>query len=130
MIVDASAILAIILQEEDGARFSDAIAETAEPCAISPVNYLECCVRIDRLPDKAHASRIDEILQTMGVEIATVTPEQAVLARQAYQRFGKGRHPARLNLGDCFAYALARSQGRKLLFKGDDFARTDIEAAL
>jgi len=130
MIVDASAILAIYLDEEGGQIFSDRISESTSRCIISPVNYLECCLRIDRMGDPVRADRFDETLGVMGVEIGSVGREEALLARQAYQRYGKGNHPARLNLGDCFAYALSKARGEPLLYKGGDFARTDVEAAI
>ena len=130
MIVDASAILAIMLKEEDERVFSDKINESAELCLISPVNYLECCVRIDRLADPSHSNHFDETLGVMGVQITAVTPAEAKFAREAYRKYGKGNHPAKLNLGDCFAYALSKARGEPLLFKGDDFRQTDVEAAL
>lgn len=130
MIVDASAILSIVLREEDGSRFSDAINESSERCLMTPVNYLECCLRVDSIGDEERSRRLDEILMVMGVQIEPVGETEARLAREAYRLYGKGRHPARLNLGDCFAYALARSRGERPLFKGDDFGRTDVESAL
>lgn len=80
--------------------------------------------------DAEAGEAFDDFLKAAGIEIAPVTAEQARLARQAYRRFGKGRHPAALNLGDCFAYALAVAEGEPLLFKGEDFARTDLQPAL
>ena len=130
MIVDASALLAILLDEDDGPTFSDRITESSDPCLLSPVNYLECCLRIDRFSDGARSDRIDESLAIMGIELVPVTPREARLAREAYRNYGKGDHPARLNLGDCFAYALAKARGEALLFKGDDFRKTDVKAAL
>ena len=76
------------------------------------------------------SQKLDELLKSLAIEIVTISPEQADLAREAYQKFGKGNHPAKLNLGDCFAYALAKARGEPLLFKGDDFRLTDIEAAI
>jgi len=130
MIVDASAILAILLKEPEEYRFADLLAEAKGSSAMSPVNYLEVALRTDRgdMPDTSR--KLNEILSRMNVTILDVTAEQAYLAREACQRFGKGNHPARLNLGDCFAYALAKAKGEPLLFKGDDFRLTDIEAAL
>ena len=128
MIVDASALLAILLREPETTRFRELIALAAEP-VMSPVNYLEAAIRADGLGD-AESEGFDRLMKASGIAIATVTPEQAYLAREAYQKFGKGKHPAKLNLGDCFAYALSKARSEPLLFKGDDFRLTDIEAVL
>jgi ribonuclease VapC len=130
MIVDASAILSMLLHEQDEDRFVDALSERAEDAVISPVNYLEIALKVDRGDAPQFSNAVDPLLSRLGVEITRITPEQAYLAREAYQRFGKGNHPAKLNLGDCFAYALAKARGEPLLFKGDDFRKTDVEAAL
>ena len=129
MIVDASALLAILMDEPERRQFRALIAQSSG-AEISPVNYLEVCLRIDRgdMPDIAGA--LEPLLGRLGLTIATVGPEQAYLAREAFQRYGKGKHAAKLNLGDCFAYALAKARGERLLFKGDDFRHTDVEAAL
>ncbi|CAG1009819.1 MAG: type II toxin-antitoxin system VapC family toxin [Rhizobiaceae bacterium] len=130
MIVDASAVLAMLLKEPEEHAFADLIGECADEVAISPVNYLEVALRIDRGNTPELSQALDPLLLHLGIGIASVGPEQARLAREAYQRFGKGKHAAKLNLGDCFAYALARARSDKLLFKGDDFRFTDVEAAL
>lgn len=130
MIVDASAILAILLKEPEEYRFADLLAEARTKSLLSPVNYLEVTLRVDRGDMPETSQRLEEILRTMNVEIIDVTPEQARLAREAYARYGKGNHAAKLNLGDCFAYALAKARSEKLLFKGGDFRLTDVEAAL
>lgn len=130
MIVDASAILAILFEEPEGREMEDALAASLTPTAMSPVNFLEASVRIDQLKSASKSRKLDELLRLASVEIARITPEQAHLAREAYRRYGKGNHEARLNLGDCFAYALAKARGEPLLFKGDDFRHTDIEAVL
>ena len=129
MIVDASALLAIVLREEDHKRYAQAIADAVDDSLISPINYVEAAIRADKLGEEVGLA-LDEIMQTGNVEIAAVTREQTLLARDAYRQFGKGNHPARLNLGDCFAYALAKARNEPLLFKGNDFRLTDIEAAL
>lgn len=129
MIVDASALLAIVFGEEDGERFYTSLGRSAHS-SLSPVNYVEAAIRADRDAHPGRGEFLDEIIQRFDVRLALITPEQAMLARQAYQRFGKGKHPARLNLGDCFAYALAVSRREPLLFKGDDFTKTDVEAAV
>ncbi|WP_269930895.1 type II toxin-antitoxin system VapC family toxin [Aminobacter sp. HY435] len=129
MIVDASAILAIILDEPEGQAFEDLLIADRPRPAMSPVNFLEAAVRIDALRSDHKSGRFDALVTTLDIELATVTPEQAHLAREAYRKFGKGNHPAKLNFGDCFAYALAKARREPLLFKGDDFRMTDIEAA-
>ncbi|MEJ6781839.1 type II toxin-antitoxin system VapC family toxin [Aminobacter sp. Piv2-1] len=130
MIVDASALLAILLAEDDSDRFKRHIASTSGPHAMSPVNYLEAAVRVDRFPAAAKSTELDNLIGALDVRIVDVTSEQARLAREAYQKFGKGNHAAKLNLGDCFAYALAKARREPLLFKGEDFRMTDIEAAI
>jgi ribonuclease VapC len=129
MIVDASALLSIVLGEADRERFYRLLGRSGN-AAISAVNYVEAGIRADRDREVGRGEFLDEVIERFGVQVASVTPEQAALAREAYQRFGKGKHPAGLNLGDCFAYALAKTRGEPLLFKGDDFTGTDIEAAV
>lgn len=128
MIVDASALIAILLREPEKARFRDLIARDIEP-VMSPVNYLEAAVRADGLGEEM-AAGFDELFGEAGITLIPVDKEQARFAREAYARYGKGDHGTRLNLGDCFAYALAKARGEKLLFKGDDFRQTDVEAAI
>jgi ribonuclease VapC len=130
MIVDASALLAILFEETDGDTLKRHLAKAPGPHSISPVNYLEAAVRTHNLPVPGKSKELDNLIAAAGIQIATITPEQAHLARAAYQKFGRGNHPARLNLGDCFAYALAKARNEPLLFKGDDFRLTDVEAAL
>ncbi len=130
MIIDASALLAILLDEPEGAQFKRHVATKAGPHEMSPVNYLEAAVRVDGMNAPAKSAELDNLLAALGVSLVPVTPDQALKARQAYQRFGKRNHPARLNMGDCFAYALSKARGEPLLFKGDDFPLTDVEAAL
>ena len=129
MIVDASAVLAILLREDDAASFARAI-EAADVLRMSVVNYVEAAVRIDSFKDNASSRAFDDFMRRTGIELHTVTPELAEEARLVYRRYGKRNHEASLNLGDCFAYALAKSTGEPLLFKGDDFTRTDIASAL
>lgn len=130
MIVDASAILAILLDEPEGPSFKRLIARTADDHMISPFNYLESAIRVDQLPEQGKARELDALLVALEVRIAPTTSEQAILAREAYKRYGKRNHKARLNLGDCFAYALAKARNEPLLFKGDHFRQTDVKAAL
>jgi ribonuclease VapC len=129
MIVDASAILAIVLGETDRQRFYTSLGRSAAS-AISAVNYVEAGIRADRDKGSRRGELLDEVIRNFGVRITSITPEQAIIARDAYRRYGKGNHPARLNLGDCFAYALAKARREPLLFKGEDFAKTDIQAAI
>lgn len=130
MIVDSSALIAILRQEEDADRFIDSLATARRP-RISAATYVEAAVVVDASRDPVLSRRYDELLATVDAVVEPVTREQAELARQAYRDFGKGSgHPATLNFGDCFAYALARATGEPLLFKGDDFSHTDVTAAL
>jgi ribonuclease VapC len=128
LIVDASALLAILLREPERMTFRRLIALDKEP-VMSPINFVEAAIRADGIGD-AEATALNRVIETSGITIVPVTAEQADLARKAYQKFGKGNHPAKLNLGDCFAYALAKARGEPLLFKGDDFRLTDVEAAI
>lgn len=130
VIVDASAFLAILLDEPDGGVMEDALLFSPGKPMISPVNFLEAAVRVDRLGSPEKSQKFDRLMDELAIEIAPVDRKQTLLAREAYQRFGKGNHPAKLNLGDCFAYALAKARSEPLLFKGDDFRQTDVEAAL
>ncbi|MGB8063496.1 MAG: type II toxin-antitoxin system VapC family toxin [Candidatus Sulfotelmatobacter sp.] len=128
MIVDSSAIIAILRSESEAPDFAKAI-DSAESCRVSAVNYVESAVVIDGGGDAIARRRFDDFFRVLRVTVETVTPRQAEIARQAYQDYGKGRHKAGLNLGDCFAYALAREMDEPLLFKGKDFLHTDIEPA-
>ena len=130
MIVDASAALAILLEEPEGPAMEDLLLAGNARHAMSPVNYLEAAVRVYSRPEAAKGRELDPLLGALRIDLAQITAEQAYLARRAYLKFGRGNHPAKLNLGDCFAYALATARGEPLLFKGDDFSLTDVEAAL
>ena len=127
MIIDASSILAIVLEEDEGPSFTDRILDCEEPMTISPVNVWEIATRINKLGDPAPLGRTERLLDHYGIDIAVIDRTQLEHAIDAQARFGKGNHGARLNMGDCFAYALAKSRGEPLLYKGDDFPRTDIE---
>lgn len=96
---------------------------------MSAVNYVEAGIVADRQRDGRFGARLDPLIEELGVHVAPVSAEQARVARDAYRRYGKGSTPARLNLGDCFAYALSKSSGEPLLYKGEDFAQTDVEPA-
>ena len=128
MIVDTSALVAVLFGEADAERYEDAIAR-AETCRISVANLLEVFIVVESRGGTAAGQECDAFLEKAGIDTEPVLPEHAQEARRAWRRFGKGNHPAALNYGDCFAYALARTTGEPLLFKGEDFARTDIEAA-
>ena len=125
MIIDSSALLAVLFQEEDARYFAEAIA-SAFTCRMSAANFLEVAINIDVHGDAEASRQLDNFVRRAGIEIVPVTHEQAQIARQAYLDFGKGRHPAGLNFGDCFAYALVRDTNEPLLFKGNDFGKTDI----
>ena len=128
MIVDTSAVLAILFAEPDAGHYSRALAE-ADRCRISAANFLEAAIFVESRAGVEGAHQLDLLLERAPIELAAVTAEQAQAARRAWRRYGKGNHPAGLNFGDCFAYALAKMIREPLLYKGDDFALTDIEAA-
>jgi len=129
MIVDASALLAIVFAEPDADTYNRVIQDTLDDLLISPINYVEAAIRVDQRGPEA-SKAFDEIVTLSAIQIAEITREQTWLAREAHRRFGKGNHRARLNLGDCFAYALSKTRNEPLLFKGNDFRLTDVEAAI
>jgi ribonuclease VapC len=126
IVVDASALLAIVLGEDDGPQYLSFLARV-RPTVISPVNYWEALVRARVVEGEAGHRLVDELLETLGVGVCAVDAEHARSAALAFERF-RGR-PARLNLGDCFAYAQAQREGDGLVFKGDDFPKTDVKPA-
>ena len=129
MIIDTSAVLAVLFAEGDAQAYANAIAG-AESRLMSAANYLEAGVVVDHQLGAAAGRQLDAFIERAEIGIESVTKEQADLARQAYSDFGKGRHPAGLNFGDCFAYALSKSTRLPLLFKGDDFSHTDLTSVL
>ena len=129
MVVDSSAVLAILFNEPERDLFSDALAAGGVRL-MSSVNALETAVVVSSRKGSDGAREFDLLLHRAEFEVVSFTPDHLRLARDAYERYGKGRHPAGLNLGDCCAYALARHTGYPLLFKGDDFPRTDVVPAL
>jgi ribonuclease VapC len=130
VIVDTSALIAILRAEPEAAACAAAI-ERAAHRRISAANWLEAAIVIDGSRDPIASRRFDDLVQEAGLVIEPVTETQARIARIAYRDFGRGSgHPARLNFGDCFAYALARATAEPLLFKGADFTHTDIAPAL
>lgn len=129
MIVDTSAIIAILRQEPDARRIAEAI-EAAPVRRMSAATYVEVGAVIDGARDPVASRSVDELIAVAGITLEPVTSEQARIAREAYRDFGRGSgHPAGLDFGDCFAYALAKAMGEPLLFKGDDFSRTDVHSA-
>jgi ribonuclease VapC len=126
MIIDTSALIAILRDEPEAIAFARAI-EAAIARRISAANFLEAAIVIDLSKDPIASRRFDDLVREACLTIEPVTEAQARIARDAYRDFGKGSgHPAQLNFGDCFAYALARVTGEPLLFKGRDFAYTDV----
>jgi ribonuclease VapC len=126
MILDASALIVILRDEPQARTFATAIAG-AERRRISAANYLEAAIVIDGSRNPIASRRFDDLLREAEIVIEPVTEEQAKVAREAYRDFGRGSgHPAKLNFGDCFAYALAKTSGEPLLFQGDDFVHTGI----
>jgi ribonuclease VapC len=129
MIVDTSALAAILFDERDAQAYARAIAD-AETSRLSAANFVEAAIVVQAQTRNGTTSHLDALIRRAGIIIEPVTEEQAHLARQAYTDFGKGRHQAGLNFGDCFAYALAKLTAEPLLFKGEDFGKTDITSAL
>ncbi|MCO6418690.1 type II toxin-antitoxin system VapC family toxin [Siccirubricoccus sp. KC 17139] len=129
MIVDTSALIAILFKEAEARDFISAI-DAAEAVAIAAPTLVEATLASEGRVGPAMRLELDDLVRTMQPEIVPFTAELAAIAQDGWRRYGKGRHPAGLNLGDCFAYALAKSRGEPLLFKGEDFARTDVKAAL
>ena len=126
MIVDSSAIVAILWSEPEAEKFVSAIISDGG-ASMSAGNYLEAGIVIDRDRNPELSARMDATLNKLDIAIAPVTASQAKVARQAYRDFGKGSgHPAQLNFGDCFAYALAAETGEPLLYKGDDFVHAGM----
>ena len=130
MIVDTSAVIAIIKNEPEARTFSEAI-EAAKVVRISAASYVESRIVAGRYNDPILTSRLEEILENPGLLIEPVTAAHAAIAWEAYRDYGKGSgHPANLNFGDCFSYALAREKREPILFKGDDFGHTDLRPAV
>ncbi|BDX32218.1 ribonuclease VapC28 [Mycobacterium antarcticum] len=130
MIVDSSAIIAILRDEDDAAVYARAIT-TADVRRLSVASYVECGCVVDSQRDPVVSRGLDELIETAEISMEPVTERQARLARQAYRDFGKGSgHPAGLNFGDCLSYALAIDMREPLLWKGNDFGHTGIESAI
>nr|WP_294551390.1 type II toxin-antitoxin system VapC family toxin [uncultured Rhodopila sp.] len=129
MIIDSSAVLAIALREPDGRRYLHAVL-SATPRRMSVSNWLEATMVVDRRGNPLAVQWLEDFMSGAGIELMPVSVSQGELARRAWRTFGRGVHPARLNYGDCFAYALAKETREPLLFKGNDFTQTDVEPAL
>jgi ribonuclease VapC len=129
MVVDTSAVVAILTLEPGSHRFVQAMDE-AGSLQISAASVLEVALVVESSYGEAARKTFDRWLNTSSIEVVVVTRDQIEAARDGFRRFGKGRHPAGLNFGDCFSYGLAKTLGESLLFSGNDFSRTDLRAAL
>jgi ribonuclease VapC len=126
MVIDTSALLAILQNEPERRKFNEAI-ESAESRSISTASFVEASIVLESRYGADGIRSIDLLVAKAKVALASVDVDQAHLARRAFERYGKGRHAAALNFGDCFSYALARALGEPLLFKGSDFSQTDVD---
>jgi ribonuclease VapC len=129
MIVDSSALLTVILNESDEPRMAAAMVD-APVLRMSAANWVEAALVVDSSRSPRAKARFEDLIRELGIELVPVTIEAAYRCRAAHADYGRGNHPARLNYGDCFAYALAKLSGEPLLFIGNDFAQTDVEPAL
>ncbi len=125
MIIDTSAIIAILGDEPERREFNEVIESTAD-CSLSVASFVEASIVLEARHGYDGVRDLDLLISTAGIELVQVDASQARIARDAFRRYGKGRHPAGLNFGDCFSYALAKVTRQPLLFKGDDFSLTDI----
>lgn len=130
MILDSSALVAILKGEPEAAAFKTALLAARE-VFLSAASYFETCIVVDGYKSAILRARLEEIMEEAQIQITPFTLEQARIAREAYRDYGRGSgHPANLNFGDCFAYALARDKREPLLYKGDDFRHTDLRSAI
>lgn len=129
MIVDTSAVLAVLLGEGEADDFAEFVLKS-DRCAMSAVSFVEVSIVAESNGGDGGVRQLDAFLRTAGITIEPVSEEHALAARQAYSDYGKGRHPAGLSFGACFSYALAKVSGEPLLFKGSDFRKTDVAAAI
>ncbi len=129
MIVDTSALLAIVMSEASAPRLLEAIVSAGRP-RMSAASWFEAAMVIEERGGRIASLRFDEFMRAAEIEVVPVSAAQAEAARTAWRHFGRHKHTARLNFGDCLAYALAKTEGDTLLFTGEDFSRTDIEPAL
>jgi ribonuclease VapC len=126
VVLDTSAVLAVLLDEPESEAFVRAIA-AADICRLSVAGFVEASMVLHGRSGAEAVRRLDLLIHRAGVVVTPVSADQGLAARDAFARYGKGRHPAGLNFGDCFSYALAKDVDEPLLFKGDDFAKTDVE---
>ena len=126
MVIDSSAIIAVLLNEANAAQIAEAI-DSGSQRLLSAASLLEASIVIESRKGEAAGRELDLLIYRAAIEVVAVDQDQVEIARIAWRRCGKGRHPAGLNYGDCFSYALARSRGLPLLFQGEDFSRTDID---
>ncbi len=130
MIIDSSAVIAILRKEPDWLDLSKAL-DSAESVRLSAASYLESSIVLDKGRNPVISAGLEDLIEESEIVIEPVTTEQARIARQAYRDYGRGSgHPANLNFGDCISYALARAKREPILFKGDDFGHTDLRSAL
>lgn len=129
MILDTSAVLAVLFAESDAERYARAISD-APTCRMSVVTFVELSIVVEAQAGDTGNRQWDIFFRRAGIVLEPVTEDQAYSARLAWSKFGKGRHPAKLNFGDCFSYALAETLDEPLLFKGTDFSKTDARPAL
>jgi ribonuclease VapC len=129
VILDSSALVAILFEEPEALAFADLIGK-AEGVAMAAPTLVETTMVAEGRTGPGMREKLDSLLTTIAPEVVPFNEAHAAIARDGWRRYGKGRHPAALNLGDCFAYALAKARGEPLLFKGDDFARTDVKRAV
>ncbi|MGZ8160811.1 MAG: type II toxin-antitoxin system VapC family toxin [Methylobacter sp.] len=129
MVVDSSVLIAILLQEEDAAQYAQKLLD-ADQIYISAVSVVEASMVIEYKKGELGAIKFDELIQLIDPVVIAFDKRQAQLARNAWRKYGKGRHPAKLNFGDCCSYAAAQQSNMPLLFKGNDFSQTDIPSAL
>lgn len=130
MIIDTSALVALVRNERDSEKFIAAI-DQAQSVSMSAATLLECCIVVDAFGSSMASRRLDQLVRAVPIEIEPVTAEHVAIARDAYADFGRGSgHEARLNFGDCFSYAAAFAANEPLLFKGNDFNHTDLTAAV
>ena len=128
MVIDTSALIAVLLGEPERDTFQELIARSDAP-VMSVVSVVEVSLVLHGRRPTYDPRYLDDFLQQLGIEVVSVDAEQGKIARDAFRRFGRGQHPARLNFGDCFSYAAAKASNVPLLFKGEDFSRTDVHVA-
>jgi ribonuclease VapC len=129
MVIDTSALIAVMNDEPDAGRYEDAITRDSRRL-MSLASVLEAAIVLEKRFGQEGPRALDELLRRLPIEAVSVDGDQLEWARHAHHTYGRGRHPAALNFGDCFSYALAKSTGERLIYKGADFSRTDVKSAL